>query len=511
MSASGRHRLDRAGARAPLAATGTVSHHPTMSDEIELKLALSPQDADILQASDLMAGKPKTAKQRSVYFDTHDHSLRKAGLWLRIRRSGRKRIQTVKAGGAGSVGLFARPEWEQPVADDTPILGHGTPIRALLGKLADEIAPVFEVDVERRTWHVHESGADIELVLDRGEVIAGDRRSPICEVELELKSGAPAALFAFARKLDAVAPMRLAVLTKSQRGYALLDPIAEAYGAGRVELDHDMTAAEAFQHIVLTCLRQFRQNEDLFLDGHAPEALHQARVALRRLRSALSIFKPLSDDDVGARLRKALRRLARELGEARSVDAMIAHTPPGKLRHRLETERHRLYARVDRILASRRVRRLMLDLSEWSSNGAWLGTADVADIRNQPARAFAGDALDRLRRKVKKQGRDLAKGDDQARHTLRKNAKKLRYAGEFFTALFDRKRERRRYKRFISALEALQDELGALNDLVTAPAILSSLDIADGPALRFPVSRRKMLDAAGEAHEALVDARRFWR
>jgi inorganic triphosphatase YgiF len=294
----------------------------------------------------------------------------------------------------------------------------------------------------------------------------------------------------------------------------LLDPIVAAFRAEPVELHRGMTAAQAFQHIVQACLRQFRQNEDLFLADHAPEALHQARIALRRLRSAFSIFNALFDDEVSARLRDSLRWLATGLGEARSIDAMIALAPSGALRHRLEAARPIAYAHVDKLLASARVRRLMLDLTEWSMGGAWLGAADTEDIRGRPVRDFAGDALDRLRRKVKKGRRDLAKGDDQARHQIRKDAKKLRYAAEFFTALFDRKRERRRYKRFIPALEALQDELGALNDLVTAPDILTGLDIADAPgavALLFPGSKKKMLAAAGEAHEAFVDARRFWR
>ncbi|MEP7004745.1 MAG: CHAD domain-containing protein [Sphingomonas bacterium] len=511
---NGRRKADGTRENATLVAPGMDSHGMTMSDEIEVKLALSPQDADILESCGLMAGKPKKALQSSIYFDTPDHALLKAGLSLRIRRSGRKRIQTVKAGGAGSAGLFARPEWERTVPDDTPIIDDTMPIRLLLGDLTDGLAPVFEVHIERCAWHIHEGGAAIELVLDRGEVVAADRRSPICEVELELKSGEAAALFAFARKLDAVVPVRLGVLTKSRRGYALLEPVVAAFKAERVELRHDVTAAQAFQHIVQICLCQFRQNEDLFLAGHAPEALHQARIALRRLRSALSIFKTLLDDDVSADLRAGLRWLATELGEARSIDAMIALAPPGALRHRLETARQTAYAHVRGVLASPRVRRLMLDLTEWSVSGAWLDTADAEDIRNQPAREFASDALDRLRRKVKKGRRDLAKGDDQARHKIRKDTKKLRYAAEFFTALFDRKRERRRYRRFISALEALQDELGALNDLAMAPGVLTRLDIADAPgaaALLFPGSRKKILDLAGAAHEAVIDATRFWR
>jgi CHAD domain-containing protein len=145
-------------------------------------------------------------------------------------------------------------------------------------------------------------------------------------------------------------------------------------------------------------------------------------------------------------------------------------------------------------------------------SGAWLATA--ADICDQPARAFASVALDRLRRKVKKDGRALAEADDRARHEVRKDAKKLRYAAEFFTALFDRKRERRRYRHFIAALEDLQDELGMLNDMVTAPAVLTGLGIGDASgavALLFPGSKRKLQNAAGATHEALIDTARFWR
>ena len=287
-----------------------------MTDEVELKLGLRPEDADALEASSLLAD-PVRAEQRSIYFDTPDHNLAKAGLTLRIRRSGRKRIQTVKADGASSAGLFARPEWERPVPDDTPIIDDTTPIRSLLGDATTEIAPAFEIHINRRTWDIREGDAAIEMVLDRGEVVAGDRRSPICEVELELKRGDPRALFALARKLDAVAPVQLGVLTKAERGYGLIGPMVTEFKAGRVQLNRDMTAAEAFQHIVQTCVRQFRLNENLLSDGRLPGAFRRVRIALRRLRSAFSIFRAMLDQDVSPGLRDELRWLASELGEAR--------------------------------------------------------------------------------------------------------------------------------------------------------------------------------------------------
>lgn len=352
------------------------------------------------------------------------------------------------------------------------------------------------------------------MVLDRGEVVAGDRRSPICEVELELKRGDPRALFAFARKLDAVAPVQLGVLTKAERGYGLIGPMVTEFKAGRVQLNRDMTAAEAFQHIVQTCVRQFRLNENLLSDGRLPGALHQVRIALRRLRSAFSIFRAMLDQDVSPGLRDELRWLASELGEARNLDVLLERSQPGPLHDRLETARVAAYARVEGVLASARVRVLMLDLAQWTVTGEWQKANSAKVVRDQPAREFASAALDRFRRKVRKDGRNMVEADDEARHKIRKDAKKLRYAAEFFAALFDRKRDRRRYKRFVAALEGLQDHLGALNDLATAPDVLAKLGVSDNPGaavLLAPGNKKVLLKDAEESRDELIDAKRFWR
>ncbi|MEA3390700.1 MAG: CHAD domain-containing protein [Pseudomonadota bacterium] len=468
-----------------------------------------------MEACGILAADPKVRQLRAVYQDTSDHALAKAGLSLRIRTSGDARIQTVKADGAGAAGLFVRSEWEMAVEGDEPILDDTTPIKAMLGDRAGEIAPLFEVNVERRIWIIHECDAEMELVLDRGEVIAGARRQAICEAELELKAGPPAALFTLARKFDTTAPIRLGVLTKAERGYMLTKPARSVFKAEPVTLKREMTAAAAFQHVAQTCIRQFRLNEAVLLGDRHPEALHQARVALRRLRSAFSIFKPLfGADERAAALREDLRWLARELGDARNLDVLLDKAPSGGLNERLQHAREEAYARVEAALASPRVRGLMLDLTEWLLDGSWLTAAGTQNLRGQQAQVFAAGALDRLRRRVKKQGRDLEAVDDEARHEVRKDAKKLRYASEFFVALFDGKRERRRHKRFVAALEELQDQLGALNDLATAPEVIRELGLESDPeaeALLGSGKRKALIAAAAEAHDALVDAKRFWR
>jgi triphosphatase len=115
---------------------------------------------------------------------------------------------------------------------------------------------------------------------------------------------------------------------------------------------------------------------------------------------------------------------------------------------------------------------------------------------------------------VKKGGRCIADVDDEARHEVRKDAKKLRYAAEFFKSMFERKRERRRFKRFVAALEELQDQLGALNDLATAMHVLNRLGVDDDPGaatLLAKGSKEALLDAAADAHHQWVDIKRYWR
>ncbi len=482
-------------------------------NEVELKLDVTQAAVDAIVASGLLRGDVKSSQLRAVYHDTPDHALARADLSLRIRSAGGERIQTVKAG-ASAAGLFVRSKWERPVEGDTPIIDATTPVQALLGARASKIAPVFQVNVKRRAWTLRENGAVIEAVVDRGEVKAGRRRQPLCEIELELKSGQPAPLFAVARALDAIAPVRLGVRTKAERGYLLTKRTPTVFKAEPIAFDRDVSALQAFQHIARACIRHFRLNESVSSGARGADALHQARVGLRRLRSAFSTFKPLfGDDERCAAIRDELRWLASELGEARNLDVLIKRSRPGALRGRLQLARDAAYARVEAVLASRRTRLLMLDVAEWLTDGDWLRSSANEKQRTTAARDFAAVALKRLRGKVKRDGRDLEAADEEARHEVRKEAKKLRYAAEFFATLFEEGREPRRYRRFVAALEELQDQLGALNDLATAPEVIRKLGVGDDPeAARLIADGKKkaLIKSAADAHHALVNAKRFW-
>ncbi|MDB5688313.1 MAG: inorganic triphosphatase [Sphingomonas bacterium] len=483
--------------------------------EVEFKLEASPADLDQLAASPLLAGVTLSRKQQvSTYFDAPGLPLRAAGLSLRVRQAGGSFVQTVKAEGAATAGLFARPEWECEIGGEQPVVDEAAgPLTTLLpATTLQALAPAFVVTVTRRTGLLQYHGASIELVLDVGEVSAGGRTDPVAELELELKSGPAEALFSLARAMNAVVPLRLGVLAKSERGYRLADGRTKNAAKARdTSLSGDLTTAEAFQRIAGACLRQFRLNEAILARNDAgAEALHQARVGLRRLRSALSIFRPVVGDMHFDHVRGELRWLAATLGDARDIDVLLGRGGDYDI-HRLRAARSDAYAAVHAALASGRVRELMIDLSEWIAIGTW--RKDPADpaLPAQPAALFATETLDRLRRRLRRRGRRLAKLSDEERHEIRILAKKTRYAADFFAGLFPGEKRERRARRFLAALADLQEQLGELNDISHGDVVLARLGL-DNIVPPQPAGRRKkLIAAAAEAHEAFADAKPFWR
>lgn len=157
----------------------------------------------------------------ATYFDTMDHALRRAGFSLRVRtgeNSGAK--QTLK--GPGGAALFSRTEWEAPASGDAPDAAFLAPTPAP-GILADRpLIALFRIDNRRRTARLLTDEGEIELALDDACAVAGDRRQPFIEVELELKSGDERTLAAAARHLRTLAPLTPSQIGKAERGYRLL-------------------------------------------------------------------------------------------------------------------------------------------------------------------------------------------------------------------------------------------------------------------------------------------------
>ena len=493
----------------------------TTPREIELKFDLDPAAADALAKHPLFHGLPIDAVPAwSIYYDTAKSTLRKAGVTLRVRRSSDGFVQTVKADAKGGAGLFDRAEWETTLASGEPALAliDGTAAGPLLQGHDAQLRPLFETDIQRRRWTLVHDQAEIEILLDRGEIVAGKRRLAVAELELELRAGSAAALFALARQLNATIPLRLGVLTKSEQGYRLLRAKrAGVVKAEAITIDRGATAGDGFAAIAFACIRHLRLNEPRVLDARDAAALHQTRVALRRLRSAFTIFSPIVAGAESDTLRGELGWISAVLGEARDLDVFIGKDWAAKagktVGAHIAAERERAYDEAIAALDSQRFRGGMIDLAAWIATGSWRAVDNKA--RSQPLEAFAAAALDRFWKKVKKGGRELTAIDDEARHEVRIAGKKLRYATEFFDDLHDGSKRRKARRRFMAALEGMQADLGDLNDMVTARELSQTLSrrigfdldpgSIDGPA------REKLLASAERAHARLVAQGPFWQ
>lgn len=481
-----------------------------MSDEVELKFDVEPASVEQLRATPVLAAAiAHNHDSESLYFDTPEGALRKAGISLRVRRSAGRNVQTAKRKSGNAAGLFVREEWEADVPRFALDLGAFAPglVRRLIGK-ADRsaLAPQVRTRFTRTSWQIEHRGSQIEVVLDEGMVSAGRKRSPLIELELELKQGKPAALFDLAEEIGRAAPLRLGTLSKNERGYALAEGwLGRPAKADPVQLDPGMSEGEAFRAIASACLRHFRLNEIALLAARDPDALHQARVALRRLRSALTLFRHTVRGKDYQHLREELRWFAGQLGEARNLDVLLAEDAPppfcedAGLRETLREEREAAYDRVMAAIDSDRARFLVLRLALWLELGGW---------RFKPraegnVRALATHQLERQWRRVRRRGAELGALDADSEHQLRIDIKKLRYAAEFLASLYPAKAEAARSRNFIAALKELQERLGVANDYRLANAVAARLapdsDLATVPEVSVKATEKAFRRASAAA------------
>ncbi|MEL6060367.1 MULTISPECIES: CYTH and CHAD domain-containing protein [unclassified Methylobacterium] len=492
--------------------------------EVELKLVCAGPDLTVLAAHPLLPGAAEAERAHvvSTYYDTPTRDLQAAGLTLRVRAKGGRYIQTVKAG-TGDVGLFDRAEWETEISGETPdpAAWAGTAAEAVLREADAPVQRLFSTVVMRREFPVVQGESRILVTLDEGRVESPAGDAPLCEVELELQQGNPADLFQLAQALAETVPLRLSALSKSAIGYALIDGSGRsAVKAEAIDLPDDASAGTVFRQVARACLRHLRLNETVFLEGGQPvEALHQIRVSLRRLRSALSLFAPMLEGDPRAvGFADEIKRVTEPFGHARNLDVFLGHTLPDLakerpddagldgLRERAEAERERAYDVVLATLQSPQWRSLIIDFAGWVETGAWAAQPAAAE----PGRDLAARVLDAARGRLKKRGRGLKHLDPHTRHRARIAAKKLRYGAEFFSGLYHKKKARRRQEKFGDALSDLQDHLGALNDLETARSMTESLAGPPMPGSDDP-GARDLLKAAADARSDLLDVKPFWR
>lgn len=449
-----------------------------MSTEIELKLQLSPKAAGKLARHPLLANIASHKQQLlNTYFDTPELELHQRRIAVRFRKKGWQWLSTVKSAEPASGGLAMRSEWETQATPGTFDFSHvdNAEFRSFLEARIDKLEPVFTTDFKRQSWQVPFGESLIELVIDRGHIESRGRRTPICEIELELLSGKVEDIFWLTRQLQGDIHLHPAIASKAERGYNLfLDTPLKPFKARPAAINADMTPVEAFRCIALNCLEHFQRNEQGLLTSKDPEFVHQARVALRRLRSAIKLFAPVLPPEFVAAYGQTWQTLGSALGEARNWDVFLTETlPPFMSVFPNDKHSKRLHKAAQRKIQS--TRKLIIHLLATDEYPRLLLEFTAAVYTVGPTlpillEDFVRQQISRYARKARKLAIHHANLSPGERHKMRIAFKKLRYALEFFTDLLPSKH----LMPYVTALLQLQDKLGIINDYATAEGLINT-------------------------------------
>jgi triphosphatase len=492
-----------------------------MQVEREIKFSLTPAAARRVARQVRPAGAWRRRMVSNVYYDTANERLRRAGVALRFRRDGARRLQTLKVESSAGAGLSTRAEWEMLAPRgklDVAAFPRDEILAATgldVARLGARLEPRFETRFARQSAPVIVDRATrAEISIDRGYVAAGQRREPISEIELELKAGDTASLLRYAAEIAKPLGLALEFESKAERGYRL---VAGAESAPprkwrRPRLGELATPSEAFSAIFAAALTQVGANAHGVARGGDAEYLHQMRVGLRRLRSALLAFRELVPKRAARPIVERLRGLMPPFGAARDWDVFCeglvgqgtqeperaAQLAP--LLARARAKRSIARRRARQAAAAPRLQRFLLRALRWVNGGSW--KTEV------PLGAFAAAALERLHRKALEQARDIDWDDPEGRHRLRIRMKRLRYACDFFAASFAGAAA----GPYIKGLAALQDILGDLNDIAVARRLLAEIAVPAGHVRHALAVRERMLVTSfGSAWAAFEKRRPFWK
>lgn len=471
-----------------------------MSQEIEIRLAARPDDLRRLSqgrfVKNLSQGSAATRRYCTVYYDTPEFTLAKKGVSLRVRRTGRNYVQTVKEKSIGAI-VSDRTEWEAPLPTPQPDLRFvpDPKTRERLIALTNNmlIEPKLETDIRRTIRHLKtEAGDEVEFAADSGEIrtlVNGREVLQVSEVELELKAGSPAALYEIARGLSESVHLTVSTESKAERGLRALEGRKIAtFKAGRMALPTGATAEDAFRITLMHCLRHIARNTPAVTEGRDVEGLHQLRVGLRRLRAALKVFRTSFDAPVFSELGVKAKALGKALGKTRDLDVFASELYPrveevapnragiAELRELLDAARAESWEACAELAGSDEFVRFLLDLAAAAETRIWRHDARPEQIAafTRPAVELAREALTKRAEDARKKAKHLSSLNTAERHRLRIALKKLRYAAEFFAPLFPAKE----VSQYLKKLADAQDVFGALNDAATATSILDKLLIS---------------------------------
>jgi CHAD domain-containing protein len=320
---------------------------------------------------------------------------------------------------------------------------------------------------------------------------------PVCEVEMELIKGNLGDLLSLARQVTTDLNLTLALQSKAERGFALsVGKLDAPVYAEAIELAETSTTSEALCTLIRHSLVHLLGNWSAVTVARDAEGVHQMRVALRRLRSALSLFDDPFRSSL-ADIESEVRWIADVLGGARDLDVFHAeifkpvaeaHGSDDRLQELasvVHARRRSAWQDVMDALESERFRKLTLDLAESIHTRPWIRPEDQSGVAEMPAQDFCRVKLGHKWRQAMKMGERIGELDVEERHALRIRLKKLRYGIDLFGSLFSK----RRVRQFLKRLGRLQDVLGEMNDAAVARSLVVQLvDDQRGTSRELPVA-----------------------
>ena len=364
-----------------------------METEIELKFFVSPDFSNTLRdkISQTKVLQHSCRELGNTYFDTPDNWLRQHDIGLRIRRFDDVYVQTVKTSGRVVAGLHQRPEFNAEHDSNDPLLSlHPSdiwPTGKDTATLQSELTPLFSTNFTREQWLIAmPDGSQIEVAFDQGKVEAGDKEDPICEVELELKSGQTDALFTLARSFSEEGGMRLGNLSKAAKGYRLASGYTgdDVKPLALVSTDKHDTVESCFINSLEHGLSHWHYHEQIYVERESVEALNEIKSSISFIRQLLTVYGGVVPRRASALVRQELKWLEQELEWLNDYDYLEALLDDkGHALRKLDARKFLVgelklvqEALPDReemlmLLNSARYTGLLLDLSRWILTRGW--------------------------------------------------------------------------------------------------------------------------------------------
>ncbi len=510
--------------------------------EIEIKLEAERgklQSALKLPALSGLTLQPRSRSLETIYYDTPDGALQKAGVALRVRRAWGRYIMTVKFPPNLSAGMFGRDEIEVRIASAEPdIEKFGADIAARIRQIivSGNVVPAFATTFKRRAGLLESAGVKIVLSVDSGTVEAGGNSLPLEEIELELKEGNETVLYEIATNLAREGGLKLNPVTKAERGSLLASGASpDACKASVPPMPSTMVFDDYIAAVINLCIGQFVANWPAVTAGVRPEGVHQARVSLRRLRAMLGLFTRAVPAPEFRVFMAEAKQIAAALGPARDWDVFIDMVNNGPLQvspsdpsfpallAAAKKRRDAAYQQARKLVTDTATTCFVLELRSFAARRGWRYVLTGAElpVLGENARSFCIRTMNRLHKKAVRQGKQLAGLEIEQRHDLRKDLKRLPYAAEFCAPFFGGSRTLKRYSK---AAGELQDVLGAYNDQAVAMELINTLE-ADAAATSGKASLARATGtvagwcARGSADadtglelawEKFMSRRRFW-